>query len=160
MSTPAIRPATAADAAAIRALVRAQPRMNPTGLDWPNFVVAETAGRVVGCVQLRPAGTGAVELGSLVVDPAERGQGLAGRLINAVLARATGRVLVVTAACHARHYARWGFRRVGLRAAPARVRLDFLVGQMASGLRLVQGYAPRRMAILERPPVAPSPSAP
>jgi hypothetical protein len=70
-------------------------------------------------------------------------------------------VLVVTAACHARHYARWGFRRVGLRAAPTRVRLNFLVGQMASGLRLLQGYAPRRMAILERPsPVAPPPSSP
>ena len=38
--TLAIRPATAEEAAAIRQLVRAQPRMNPTGLDWRNFVVA------------------------------------------------------------------------------------------------------------------------
>ena len=39
-----VRAATAADAEAIRALVRSAPRMNPTGLDWPNFVVAEVGG--------------------------------------------------------------------------------------------------------------------
>ena len=83
----AIRPAAADEAEAIRRLVRAQPRMNPTGLDWRNFVVVvRPDGRLAGCVQLRPAGAGAVELGSLVVAPAERGKGLAGRLIAAVLA--------------------------------------------------------------------------
>ena len=73
----AIRPAAADEAEAIRRLVRAQPRMNPTGLDWRNFVVAvRPDGRLAGCVQLRPAGAGAVELGSLVVAPAERGVAL------------------------------------------------------------------------------------
>ena len=60
-------------------------------------------------------------------------------------------MLVVTAAAHARHYATWGFRRIGLRDAPGPVRLNYLLGQAASGLRPLQGYRPRRMAILERP---------
>ena len=155
----AIRPAAADEAEAIRRLVRAQPRMNPTGLDWRKFTVAvQPDGRLAGCVQLRPAGAGAVELGSLVVAPAERGKGLAGRLIAAVLARTEARVLVVTAAAHARHYAPWGFRRIGLRGAPGPVRLNYVVGQAASCLRILQGSRPRRMAILERPAGAPSPS--
>jgi N-acetylglutamate synthase-like GNAT family acetyltransferase len=150
--TLVIRPATAAEADPVRRLVRAQPRMNPTGLDWRNFVVAVRPDRrVVGCVQLRPAGKGAVELGSLVVDAAERGKGLAARLVTAVLTRTEARVLVVTAAGRAHHYAPWGFRRIRPWAAPGPVRLNYLVGQAASGLRLLQGVRPRRMAVLERP---------
>jgi N-acetylglutamate synthase-like GNAT family acetyltransferase len=150
---PAIRAATAAEADAIRRLVRAQPRMNPTGLDWRNFVIAAAPdGRVVGCVQLRPAGPDAVELGSLVVHPEHRGRRLAARLVAAILARTEARVLVVTAAAHARHYAPWGFRRIAARHAPPRVAVNYLIGQSASGLRILQGQRPRRMAILERPP--------
>lgn len=148
----AIRQATAADSASIRRLVRAQPRMNPTGLDWRNFVIAAAPdGRVVGCVQLRPAGPDAVELGSLVVHPEHRGRGLAGRLVAAMLARTEARVFVVTPAAHSRHYAPWGFRRIGARDAPPQVAVNYLIGQAASGLRVLQGYRPRRMAILERP---------
>lgn len=156
-----LRPATASDAEAIRALVRAQPRMNPTGLDWRNFVVALAAdGRIAGCVQLRPSGPGVVELGSLVVARSERGHGLAARLVGTILARTDARVLVVTAARHAGHYARWGFRPVPALRAPGPVRLNYLIGQAASGLRIVQGHRPRRMAILERTagfPLSPSP---
>lgn len=114
-----IRPAVAADGAAIRALVRSTPRMNPTGLDWPNFVVAELEGAIVGVAQLRPAGAGAVELGSLVVRPDRRRQGLAGRLVGAALVRATGRVLIVTGAASAHRYAPWGFARIAPRRSGA-----------------------------------------
>jgi N-acetylglutamate synthase-like GNAT family acetyltransferase len=152
----AVRPATEAHAEAIRRLVRAQPRMNPTGLDWPNFVVGLAPdGRVVGCVQLRPSGPGAVELGSLVVEPLHRRRGLSRRLIEAALARTGARVLVVTAAAHAHHYAPLGFRRVPARSAPWPVRINYLIGQAASGLRILWGTRPRRMAILERPAAAP-----
>ncbi len=152
-----LRPATAEDAEAIRRLVRAQPRMNPTGLDWRNFLVAASpVGRLVGGVQLRPAGPGAVELGSLVVDAAHRRQGLAAELVAAILARTRWRVLVVTAAAHARHYAPFGFRPVALAAAPRPVAVNYLIGQAASGLRLMQGFRPRRLAILSGPPTCPA----
>ena len=144
-----VRAATAADAAAIRALVRGEPRMNPTGLHWPNFVVAEVGGALVGTAQLRPSGRGAVELGSLVVRADQRGRGLAGRLVDAALARATGRVLVITAAAHAGHYERRGFRRVAPWRAPGRVAFNLAVGQAATLLRLAQGQRPRRMVVLE-----------
>lgn len=144
-----IRPAVAADGAAIRTLVRNTPRMNPTGLDWPNFVVAELEGAIVGVAQLRPAGGGAVELGSLVVRPDQRRQGLAGRLVGATLARATGRVLIVTGAASAHRYAPWGFARIAPWRAPPSVWANHAIGQSATLLRLLQGGRPRRMVVLE-----------
>ena len=144
-----VRAAAEADGPAIVALVRSAPRMNPTGLRWRNFVVAERGGRLVGAAQLRPSGAGAGELGSLVVEPAERGRGVAGRLIAAALARADGRVLVVTAARSARHYAPWGFRPVAPWLATAPVAVNWCIGQAATVLRVAQGGWPRRMVVLE-----------
>lgn len=144
-----VRVAAEADGPAIVALIRSAPRMNPTGLRWPNFVVAERGGRLVGAAQLRPSGAGVAELGSLVVEPAERGRGLAGRLIAAALARADGRVLVVTAAGNARHYEPWAFRPVAPWRAPAPVALNWGIGQAATVLRMAQGGRPRRMLVLE-----------
>ncbi len=54
-SSPLVRPAVAADEAGVRRLMRGE-RVNPFGIDWRNFVVAEAAGEVVGCAQLRPTG--------------------------------------------------------------------------------------------------------
>ena len=160
-ATVTLRPATAKDSGPIRRLIHAQPRMNPTGLDWRNFVVAVAPdGRLAGCVQLRPSGPGTVELGSLVVDAAVRGHGIAGRLTAAILATTEDRVLVVTAARHARHYAPWGFQPIAALSAPGPVRFNYLVGQAASGLRLLQGYRPRRMAVLARPAGAAAPAPP
>lgn len=159
-----IRRARPDDAEAIRALVLGQPRMNPTGLDWANFHVATRAGgvgaiagAVVGTVQLRPSAPGVAELSSLVVAVPERGQGLAGRLIAAALQSAPGRVMVVTAAVNVRHYARWGFRPVPALGTPAAIRVNFMIGQAASVIRLVQGCRPRRMVVLDLDLAAPGP---
>ena len=149
-SSPLVRPAVAADEAGVRRLMRGE-RVNPFGIDWRNFVVAEAAGEVVGCAQLRPAGPEAVELGSLVVRADLRGAGLGARLIEAALARAGGRrVFAVTAAARAGYFARWGFRPVGGAAAPRSVRRNRLLGQAGSLVALGHGLWPRRLAVLER----------
>jgi amino-acid N-acetyltransferase len=146
----AIRAASERDGPAVRALMRGE-RVNPLGLDWRNFVVAVADGAVVGCAQLRPAGPGAVELGSLIVHADLRRGGIGARLIDAAMARAAGRrVLAVTAAAHAPWFARWGFRGVGLAAAPWPVRRNWLLGQAGSLVALANGMRPRRLAILAR----------
>jgi N-acetylglutamate synthase-like GNAT family acetyltransferase len=146
----AVRPATAGDMAAVRALMRGE-RVNPLGIDWPNFVVATRDGEVVGCAQLRPAGRGAVELGSLVVRADLRGAGLGGRLIAAALGRAgEARVFAVIAATRADSFSRWGFRPAALSAAPWPVRRNWLLGQAGSMVALAHGLRPRRLAILVR----------
>ncbi|MBP7000607.1 GNAT family N-acetyltransferase [Amaricoccus sp.] len=147
----AVRPAVAGDMPAIRGLMAGE-RVNPTGIDWRNFLIAEAADGVVGIVQLRPAGPGAVEIGSLVVRAGLRGGGLGRRLVDAAVAATGGRrAFVVTAAARAPFFAAWGFRPVPARSAPWSVRRNWLLGQAGSLVALAHGTRPRRLAVLERP---------
>lgn len=147
-----LRFATANDQAAIVRLVRAE-RLNPNALHWLNFIVAERDGRLVGAVQMRLHADGSRELGSLVVDPAHRRQGIGGRLIGGLLQSqdpATA-VHVITACSRARYFAAWGFRAIAPRCAPGAVRRNHRVGQFAGGLvSLLRGRLPRRLVVLER----------
>ena len=81
-----LRLATQADATPIRDLIR-QAQINPFGLKWQRFIVAEEAGRFVGCVQVKPHWDGTRELASLAVLPALQGGGVGAMLIRAVLAQ-------------------------------------------------------------------------
>jgi amino-acid N-acetyltransferase len=147
--TPTLRPAAAADQPAIRALVRGE-RLNPHGLDWPRFLLATIGPVVVGAVQMRLHADGSRELASLVVARDFRGHGLAGRLIEGLLASHCGPVHVITARANARHYVRWHFRAVPALRAPASVRRNFCLGQLAGMIALLRGQAPRRLVVLER----------
>ena len=129
-----IRKATAEDQEQIVALVRAE-RLNPNGLDWSNFIVATRQGTIIGAAQIRRHADGARELGSLVVAPRFRGEGLAADLVSHLLTeeRDTGALCVVTGQQNARHYTRWGFKPVPVRYAPKSVRRNFVLGQLIGG---------------------------
>ncbi len=147
---PTIRSATRADAPSIPALMRGE-RVNPTGIDWRRFVLAERDEQVIGCVQLRPAGPDAVEVGSLVVRRDLRRQGLGGRLVQSAAARAGARrVLAVVPAARIPWWEGHGIRRISLAAAPWRVGRNLILGQAGSLIALAHGLRPRRLAILER----------
>ncbi|MCC7206181.1 MAG: GNAT family N-acetyltransferase [Anaerolineae bacterium] len=107
-----LRPARETDAAAIRAIIW-RAGLNPLGLKWQRFVVAEADGRVVGTGQIKPHGDGSRELASIAVVPAYQRRGIAHRIITALLGGETG-VLYLT--CEDRlesFYTRYGFRRIG-----------------------------------------------
>ena len=105
-----LRPATAADAAAIRSLVLTA-RINPTGLEWPRFVVAlSPEGVVIGCGQIKPHRDGSRELASIVVTPAWRGNGVARAIIEHLVANPPG-PLYLTCRAHLRTlYEKFGFQ--------------------------------------------------
>jgi GNAT superfamily N-acetyltransferase len=145
-----IRPATEQDQQAICALAYGE-RLNPTGLNWPNFLVAADASGVAGAVQIRKHPDGARELGTLVVAKHARGQGIATRLVDAVLARESGRVQMITDAAFTKHYERWGFRQIEPRAASASVRFNHRIGRMAVVISILKRLRPRRLVILDRP---------
>jgi N-acetylglutamate synthase-like GNAT family acetyltransferase len=106
-----IRPATKADQATIRRLVR-EANLNPMSLNWPNFVVAEEEGVVVGIGQVKAHRDGSRELASIAVVPARQGSGIGSAVIRTLLAREAG-VLHLT--CQRKmhgYYERFGFRRL------------------------------------------------
>lgn len=81
-----LRPATESDSPIIRDLVHLG-RINPTGLDWERFLLAESPqGVVVGCGQIKPHRDGSYELASIVVHPDWRGRGVARKIIEELLA--------------------------------------------------------------------------
>jgi amino-acid N-acetyltransferase len=144
-----IRPATDTDQVAIRTLVRSE-RLNPCGLDWPNFLVAVSGRGLVGAVQLRRHRDGSRELGSLVVRKEARCQGIASQLINTLLAGANERVLLITVEAFAARYERWGFRQIEPAAAPAAIRRNYRIGSLASVTALLRLRRIRRLVILDR----------
>jgi N-acetylglutamate synthase-like GNAT family acetyltransferase len=118
-----LRRASQADEPAIKALVRAA-NLNPFGLDWPRFLVAEDAGRVIGIGQIKVHGDGSRELASLATVPERQGEGIATAIIRALLEAETaapspayGSTLYLMCRSHmAPFYARFGFGPAKLEA--------------------------------------------
>lgn len=139
------------DQPAIRALVHSE-RLNPTGIKWPNFLIALMGDRIVGAAQIRKHSDGSRELGSLVVAKDARGRGIASRMIDALLAEERGPVWLVTPESMANIYRQWGFERIEPAAAPVKVRHNYRMGRMASVISFLMRRPTRTLVILERLP--------
>jgi N-acetylglutamate synthase-like GNAT family acetyltransferase len=111
LSSPVIRPAAEADQKTIKTIVRAA-RINPTGLNWQRFLVAEHQGLIVGVGQVKPHGDGTRELASIAVIPERQHQGIASALIENLLDRETGTLHLMCRHVHESFYGRFGFRRI------------------------------------------------
>lgn len=77
-----LRPATAADQAQLTSFIRTMP-LNPIGINWQNFVIAESnTGEFIGCGQVKTHRSGIRELASIATVPAWRGRGVAHAIIE------------------------------------------------------------------------------
>jgi N-acetylglutamate synthase-like GNAT family acetyltransferase len=91
-----VRPARGGDIRALSALIEPvvqQRKLLPRTIDelallLPNYFVAESGGRIVGCVALEIYSSKLAEVRSLVVEPAFQGQGVGKLLVEACIARA------------------------------------------------------------------------
>jgi len=114
----AIRPAVREDFAAIRILVRRE-HLNPLGLDWRNFLVAEdSTGRLAAIGAVKTHGDGSRELASIATVAEARGLGAASAVIRGILAReesaAAGSPLYLTCRNSMKgFYEKFGFREIG-----------------------------------------------
>jgi len=107
-----LRPATEDDAAVIRRLVRIG-QINPTGLKWQRFIVAESPqGQVIGCGQVKSHGDGSDELASLIVHPDWRGQGIARAIIEHFAATHEGDLYLMCRSNLGPLYEKFGYRSV------------------------------------------------
>ena len=111
----AIRRAKEDDERTIKALVRAS-NINPLGIHWQRFLVAEDAGRIVGIGQIKVHGDGSRELASIATVPDRQGEGIATAIIQALLATdASTSVSPLYLTCRSHmspFYERFGFRVV------------------------------------------------
>jgi N-acetylglutamate synthase-like GNAT family acetyltransferase len=137
-----IRPATEADSAIIRRMVSSA-HLDPTSLKWPNFLVAERNGEIIGIGQVRPY-PNCHELGSLVVRRDFQKQGIGGMLIEALVARESGVVYLECRKPLERYYARFGFKAIPWWHAPMPLKLKSGLGTMLGRLFGV------RLAVMRR----------
>jgi N-acetylglutamate synthase-like GNAT family acetyltransferase len=112
------RPATADDAAAIKALVRSV-RINPMDLDWRRFLLASSAdGKLAACGQLKPHSDGTLELASIAVHPEWRGRGLARAIIERLLAESPRPLYLTCRSGLEPLYLKFGFRSLRVEELP------------------------------------------
>jgi N-acetylglutamate synthase-like GNAT family acetyltransferase len=117
MPEPFIRAAHAADQAPIRRII-GQARLNPLGLHWQRFIVAEEAGQVIGVGQIKPHDDGTLELASLAIVPERQSAGIGGALMWTLLARAPGPLYLRCASHNEAYYLRFGFRTLAYAEMP------------------------------------------
>jgi N-acetylglutamate synthase-like GNAT family acetyltransferase len=141
--TYTIRSAHAADEATIKALIRAE-HLDPMNVHWQNFLVAEEASRIIGIGQIKPFRSGR-ELGSLAVVADRRQSGVGGAIIKVLIAREPGPLLLFCLAFREPYYAKFGFRRCGLRDLRGELKLKYALGTIFT--RLVG----RRLIVMQRP---------
>ena len=112
-----LRDATIEDQPTIRQIVRAA-NINPTGLDWPRFIVAEDGGAIVGVGQVKPHRDGTRELASIAVLPARQGQGIGTAIIQDLVRRENATLHLTCRSRLQGYYERCGFRRLESRDYP------------------------------------------
>ncbi len=118
MTNFSLRKAVESDAGRIRQLV-IEGEINPFGLDWPRFIVAEEdSGQVIGCVQRKHHRDGSIELASLAVDEGKRNKGVARALIEALTAIHSGDLYLMCRSELEGFYQKFGFRTLQLEEMP------------------------------------------
>lgn len=113
-----LRPAQAADAAAIRRLVR-RARINPLGLDWRRFWLVTFEEHLAAMGQVKPHAGGLRELASIATEPAHRGQGLARGVILTLLAQHAPPLYLTCRAELRAFYQPFGFTELGPEEMPS-----------------------------------------
>jgi N-acetylglutamate synthase-like GNAT family acetyltransferase len=90
-------------------------RLNPMGLNWQRFVLAETSeNHIVGCVQLKPHRGNVLELASLVVVKGWRRKGVARFLIEHLKENAGPPIWLMCMSRLKKFYQQFGFKQVTL----------------------------------------------
>jgi amino-acid N-acetyltransferase len=151
-----VRPAQAADHTAIKSIVRAA-RITPFGLDWPRFIVAESAADslaqrsgagqqspcgghiIIGVGQVKPHRDGSRELASIVVVPEYRRQDVASALIRALIERENGPLYLTCRRELEGFYERFGFKVVPRSLLPPYLARIHLLGSLFSPFLAIFG---------------------
>jgi N-acetylglutamate synthase-like GNAT family acetyltransferase len=109
-----LRPAAETDALKIRDLIH-RVGINPMDLDWRHFIVTQLPdGKFIGCAQLKPHKDRSLELASVAVEEAYRGQGVARAMILRLLTDSPRPLYLMCRPALGRYYEKFGFHEVSL----------------------------------------------
>lgn len=140
-----LRAGAAEDQATIRRMILDE-GLNPTYINWVNFLVAEEvteapAGgrRIVGIGQIKPYKDGGRELASIAVLPAYRSRGVAALIIQTLLAQERGPVYLMCGNTMPAYYRRFGFVEVDAAALPYTMRRLFCASRAAMRIMALLG---------------------
>ncbi len=142
-----IRPARADEEAAIKAMIRGE-QLDPLNVHWQNFLVAEEQASIIGIGQVKPYRSGR-ELGSLVVRPKYRRDGVGAAIVNALIAREDSPLLLFCLAFREPYYAKFGFKRTTLHELPGMFKVKYVLGSFFTRM------FGRRLIAMKRPTDAP-----
>lgn len=123
---PTFRNATRADLADVERLLEAD-SLPTVGVAeaLPEFLVAESEGKVIGVVGLEPCGTGTALLRSAAVDARWRGRGIGKELVQRVIVTAEQRglrALYLLTTTAEKYFPAFGFTKIARDEVPADVR--------------------------------------
>jgi amino-acid N-acetyltransferase len=121
-----VRRAESKDRFTIRAMVY-RACLNPFGIDWKRFTVAEAEGRVIGVRQVRILRDGTREIASGVVLPAFRRRGVGTRLMETILERKRGPLYLMCDGKWEHYYRRFGFQVVEKEDLPDSFRREYRI---------------------------------
>jgi N-acetylglutamate synthase-like GNAT family acetyltransferase len=144
-----LRAATADDQPAIRRIIRAA-RLNPLGLHWRRFVVAQLGCRVIGIGQVKILGDGTPELASLAVLPAYQGSRIGSAIVWALIDRTPGPIYLRCASHNESYYVRFGFHTLLAAEMPPSLRRAYQVANAVAGLLNWFTGGSARMLIMAR----------
>jgi len=135
MTTFSLRSANAGDFGGIKNLVRTA-RINPLGIKWPRFVIAEKdQGEVIGCAQIKSHRDGSHELASLVVAADYRCQGVARSLVTHLTGSHEGDLYLTCRSSLGEFYEKLGFESLAETQMPPYFRRINRLASLAEFLR-------------------------
>lgn len=133
-----LRAAQETDFPAIKALIY-ETHINPMGLDWRRFTVAETPdGQFIGCGQLKPHSDGTLELASIAVISSQREKGVARAIIQKLMNDAPRPLYLTCRSELGPFYEKFGFRPISGAELPRYFRRISRLAKVINSLHLVQ----------------------
>lgn len=132
-----IRPAVEADFPLIKKLVN-DSHINPLGLNWNRFLIAEINGQFAGCGQIKPHFDGTMELASIATVPEMRGHGISSAIIRNLIRNASRPIYLICRGPLGVFYEKFGFRVLDMHELPEYYRRLNLLAGFLNKTRLVQ----------------------
>jgi amino-acid N-acetyltransferase len=134
-----LRRATEADQDRIKEIIH-EVGINPSGLSWQRFLLAEVAGTVIGTGQIKPHGDGSRELASIAVLPAYEHRGIGSQIIRALLEGESDTIYLMCQRRNEAFYQGFGFSAIAEDQMPRALRRIYYVVRVVKPVGSVIGH--------------------